>query len=58
MVMAWKDVLLICLIVGALVLGCLARNFVRDVIFVMKHLIAVGATHLPGLLHFVAALVR
>jgi len=58
MAMSWKDVLLFFLVVGALVLGCLARNFLGEVLFVLRHLIAASAVYLTGFLHFVVALVR
>jgi hypothetical protein len=58
MAMSCKDVVLICLVVGALVLASLGRQFFREVWFVMDHLIAAAIAHTPLFLHFVSALVR
>jgi hypothetical protein len=58
MVMSWKDVVWICLIVGAVVLACLARHFMGDVLFVVEHFIAAGIGYLPSFLHFASALVH
>jgi hypothetical protein len=56
--MSWKDVVWICLIVGGVVLACLARHFVGDVLFVVEHVIAAGSANLPSVLHLASALVR
>jgi len=57
MAMSWKELLLICLIVCAVLLACVARHFFGDVIFLVEHLIAASG-YLPGFVHFVAGLVR
>jgi hypothetical protein len=56
--MSWKDVVWICLIAGVAVLGCVARHFVRDVLFLVEHVIAAGFGYLPSLLRLASALVR
>jgi hypothetical protein len=56
--MSWKDAVWICLIVGAVVLACLARHFMGDVLFVVEHFVAAGMVHTAGFVHFVSALAR
>jgi hypothetical protein len=57
-VMSWKDVVWICLIVGVVILASVARHFVRDILFIVEHIIASGLAYAPGFLHFVSALMR
>ena len=57
-VMSWKEGLLILMVLCAAMLACLARHFFRDVAYVADHLIAAAVFHAPGLLHFLARLVR
>ena len=58
MVMSWKQVLLICLIVGLAVIVSTERHFFRQVFFVIDHVIAAASAHTPVLLHFISGLVR
>jgi hypothetical protein len=57
MVMSWKDLFLICLILGALAMASIEWHFFGHVLFVVQHVVAAIA-HTPGFLHFVSALVR
>jgi hypothetical protein len=56
--MSWKDMVWICLIAGAVVLGCLAHHVVRDVLFLVEHVVAAGLAYVPSLLRFASTLVR
>lgn len=58
MVMSWKELFLILLIVGTVVLALVEHNFFRGVLFIAERVIAVILAFGPGFLHFVAALVR
>jgi len=58
MVMSWKELLLICVLIGAAVVAYASRHFVTNVLFVVNHVIAAGTAYTPGLLHFVSGLVR
>lgn len=58
MVMSWKELLLICVLVGAAVIAYASRHFVAKVLFVVNHVVATGIAHTPGFFHFVSGLVR
>jgi len=58
MVMSWKELLLICAVIGAAVVAYASRHFVTNVLFVVNHVIAASIAHTSGLLHFVSGLVR
>jgi hypothetical protein len=56
--MSWKQLLWIYMIICVVLIACVARHFLGDMIFLAEHLIASSSVYLPGFLHFVAGHLR